>query len=141
MRDFRFQLANRHDGLRALHAQGSNIDGLFSECIGIVHAAWVVEEGVPARRGFVYAFLAEAVARIKFGFSTDVAGRLLALQTAAPCRLRLLGSVPASANVERWIHRYLRPFRANGEWYSLSPEVITVVSALVLGNPAQRDAA
>lgn len=71
--------------------------------------------------GFVY--FAEVNGSVKIGFAVNVRTRLSSLQTASRAPLRLLGTVPGSAEVESFLHWQFRALRERGEWFRLADEL------------------
>jgi T5orf172 domain len=69
--------------------------------------------------GFVYFFGHESTGPVKVGFTSnkDVKYRLKQLQTGNPEKLEVLGTVPAYAQIERSLHRFLTPHGIRGEWF------------------------
>lgn len=83
---------------------------------------------------------------VKIGYSKNPAARLGALRqgrraasrTLAPDDIDLadaviVGCVPGNMNVERRIHSLLSEYRAVGEWFQLSPTVISAIDCIVFG--------
>lgn len=68
---------------------------------------------------------------IKIGTSRDVGARIADLQCASPVRLRLLGSVPGDATLERRLHRRLAHHRVHGEWFADTVEVWRAIAETV----------
>lgn len=67
--------------------------------------------------GFVYFIQGECGGPIKIGYSTDVAGRLIALQTGYPDTLKLLAIMPAYPEDETAVHEEFKQYRLRGEWF------------------------
>ncbi len=61
---------------------------------------------------------------IKIGLAWDAHKRLAALQTGHPEELRLLGTIPGNAEVERRLHDRFSHCRIRGEWFAPDPELI-----------------
>jgi hypothetical protein len=72
--------------------------------------------------GFVYAVHAVGTDRIKIGYSVDPEQRLNKLQTGSPIELELVAKWKGTDQDERELHRILAEFRAQGEWFRLSPQ-------------------
>ncbi len=67
---------------------------------------------------------------IKIGFSVEPKRRLRQLQTASPTRLLLLAVVPGELTDELAIHRRLRRYRGEGEWFENGAEVLSLLAEL-----------
>lgn len=67
---------------------------------------------------------------IKIGFALDPRVRIRALQTASPEPLLVLGLVPGGSSREAEIHRQLREYRINREWFAPAREVFALLSQL-----------
>jgi Meiotically Up-regulated Gene 113 (MUG113) protein len=79
---------------------------------------------------------------IKIGFTTDVRGRMAALQTATAEELTLVGIMVGEQQDEAALHARFAPSRIRGEWFRPDPEILSFVSGLpellevpVLGSP------
>lgn len=68
---------------------------------------------------------------IKIGLSKNVANRLATLATASANELKLLGAVPGDKKTEAKIHRQLRDFRMNREWFRPCDEVISLIEQCI----------
>lgn len=74
---------------------------------------------------YAYAMLTEQIGKarfVKFGYATDLDGRLSSVQTGCPLRITTLlhvhcGGVPQAAALERALHREFLPIRSSGEWF------------------------
>lgn len=75
----------------------------------------------------VYFVEADGLGLVKIGYALDVRKRFIALMTASPVRLTLLGTLPGGAKLEAAIHAQLADHRAHGEWFHKSAEVLAVV--------------
>lgn len=64
---------------------------------------------------------------MKFGRSKEPRKRLADLQTASPHSLKLLAIIAAPGVVEKQIHRALKGYRAQGEWFHLDDEVQEII--------------
>jgi len=95
----------------------------------------------PCRGDWVY-FIKEwgRTGRIKIGYSTDVAKRLVALQTGTSAQLFVAGWTAGTRATERAIHSLLSDFHVRGEWYVAGPKVLDFVLA-VHGRETPDDAA
>ena len=70
---------------------------------------------------------------VKVGFSRGVEWRVAGIQTGCPFKLKVLGVIRAPQQFERALHRYLRPWRSQGEWFHATPEVREVVALATSG--------
>lgn len=61
---------------------------------------------------------------MKIGKADDVAKRLSGLQTGAPQKLKLIGTMPGSHDQEREIHQRFGHLRTHGEWFYSTPEIV-----------------
>lgn len=71
-------------------------------------------------KGFVYAIHAKGTRRVKIGYSVEPEKRLNELQTGCPYSLILIGVRPGTVELERTIHRRLKPLRLEGEWFRMT---------------------
>lgn len=62
-------------------------------------------------------YFAECQGRIKVGIANNVKARLSQLRTGAGAPVKLLATIKGSLPVERALHKKLRPFHIDGEWY------------------------
>lgn len=75
---------------------------------------------------------------IKIGVTSEsLRKRLSGLQYASPVPLRALGEVFMPGGTETRLHRHLAAYRAHGEWFRPSDDVLKVVGWIVDG---ERDA-
>lgn len=65
---------------------------------------------------------------IKIGYADDPARRLKELQTANPGELEILGIAPGNVAREREIHIIFADFRANGEWFELTTDILAYIN-------------
>lgn len=86
----------------------------------------------------IYAIQDETNLRIKIGFSRNPKGRVRALRTASPNRLRMLGLIEGDAGVERQVHRDLQRHRLGGEWFEGTPEVAEYLAGLFKARAGSR---
>lgn len=74
---------------------------------------------------FIY-FIGREEGPVKIGVSRNPSERLVGLQTGCPFPLKLHGHWMVENTriyaVERTIHSALEPYRAQGEWFSLTPK-------------------
>lgn len=64
---------------------------------------------------------------VKIGIAQDAEERLNAIQTTSPFPLSLLGWVPGRLADEARIHEELSDYRAHGEWFRATPEVLETI--------------
>lgn len=82
-------------------------------------------------------YFLHAQGRIKIGISNDVARRLSDLRHQNGSSLSLLGSMPGSLQLERYIHGLLAAHRLHGEWFTDCDQVRAVMTtALTRGADA-----
>jgi hypothetical protein len=77
--------------------------------------------------GHVYFIEAVGSNQVKIGYSKNVKSRLRSLQTGSPFELILLGVVPGSMSLELDLHKEFDCYRQQGEWFSVSDEIISYV--------------
>ena len=66
-------------------------------------------------------------ARVKIGTTTNLDKRISALSGACGVKLEVIRLIEhAGPRVERWLHRRFNDLRGHGEWFSYSPEMLTV---------------
>jgi hypothetical protein len=68
-------------------------------------------------------YFAQCKDRIKIGISRHVVERLSAIRTAAGEPIDLIATVEGNAAVEKALHKKLRPYHLDGEWFRDCPEV------------------
>jgi hypothetical protein len=71
-------------------------------------------------RGATYTYAIGLYKYVKFGQAIDVTGRLMTLQIANPHRLRILGKIASSRELEHHLHDALREHVYRGEWFKLN---------------------
>lgn len=74
-------------------------------------------------------------ALVKIGRSTNVAKRLIGLQTASPVELQLIHRLPG--DLEAHLHGHFRPCRAHGEWFYIN-DIFTHLMYLTIHDIGQR---
>ena len=79
--------------------------------------------------GHIYFIEAPELSRVKVGFTRNVRSRFTGLRNAAPCELRLLGSVRGVPSTEWAFHQFLGHRRVYGEWFSIDDDVVIAVRA------------
>lgn len=81
-----------------------------------------------ARKGSIYFIVSGD--HVKIGYSDKVEKRFRSLQTASPTPLTLLAEVPDKTKQdERQLHRRFVRYHAQGEWFTLSAEILAYVEA------------
>jgi hypothetical protein len=77
----------------------------------------------------IYFAEAVGVGHIKIGFTAgdDAACRLESLQTGSPVPIRLLGTLPGTADDEKDLHRRFGAARVCGEWFKPVPELVALI--------------
>lgn len=81
----------------------------------------------------VYLIKIEGQDICKVGHSADPIKRMQTLQTNAPHKLRLIGTLPGSCEEEAEIHALFDGQRMSGEWFYLSNELANVFCPVVDG--------
>lgn len=84
-------------------------------------------------QSIVYFIQSETGGAVKIGKSTDPQRRLRTLQTGHPGRLMLLGTTTEFS--ERELHSRFAHCCANGEWFNLSPALISFLCSHVIATP------
>lgn len=84
------------------------------------------------RPGFVY--FVKSSGQIKIGFSKDAIKRVIALRTGSAEAIELLGTIPATLQIERFIHWQFRSFRIHGEWFRADPELVSFIERNLVEN-------
>jgi hypothetical protein len=67
---------------------------------------------------YVYLIGSEASSLVKIGRSTDVPGRLGALQSGSPVKLSVIWQTEGGAELEAALHRHFSASRSHGEWFA-----------------------
>lgn len=80
-------------------------------------------------------FIADDVGRLKIGVAADPHERLRYLQVGCAGRLRLIGSLPGSFDLERHLHGLFADLRLTGEWFIASRELLKEVERLCASVP------
>ncbi len=90
------------------------------------NTGYISAETVPSRaRGYVY--FIRVGERIKVGYSTWPAGRLLALQTANAGKLLILGTMQVAKEVEKDIHQRFAHLHVRGEWFEARSDLLQFI--------------
>lgn len=80
----------------------------------------------------IYFIEMEGEGWIKIGFTAgDPKRRMAQLQTGQPQKLRLLGTIAGEKDAERGLHKELKNYRINGEWFRAEPEILKVIQLLI----------
>jgi Meiotically up-regulated gene 113 len=81
---------------------------------------------------YVYLIGSKATSLVKIGRSTNVPGRLAALQSGSPINLAVLWQTKGGAELEAALHRHFKAQRTHGEWFDFPDRdaATQVVSAL-----------
>ncbi len=77
----------------------------------------------------VYFITARDLNMVKIGHGADPHRRRHSLQIGCPSKLRVEALVAGGVEAERVFHRRFSMHRVRGEWFSLSPEIETVIAA------------
>ena len=95
-------------------------------------------EGRSPAKGWVYFIESGDGQFVKIGFSRQVMVRMSQLGTLRPGNfsLNLLGSLPGSIDIEKWIHHRFAEDRDNGEWFRQSERLSAFIASLNLIPPA-----
>lgn len=80
--------------------------------------------------GFIYFIQGENGGPIKIGYTKDIEQRLKELQTGYPDILKLLIAFPGNHEYEKALHRQLKLYRLNGEWFKPDPAVFRKINEL-----------
>lgn len=67
--------------------------------------------------GTIYFIESKSQGAIKVGFADDLYMRLKGLQTGNPAILTIKAEIPGTRECEELIHRLLKKYRTNREWY------------------------
>lgn len=81
--------------------------------------------------GLIYAIHQLGTKAVKIGTANDPQSRMAGLQVGNPGELVLLATGTGGMWLEHEAHKYLKPARIRGEWYSLEHQVVwEVINAL-----------
>lgn len=76
----------------------------------------------------VYLLWAEGTTRFKIGYTSgSVDDRASVIQAYSPFPLRIVGEMPGTMQLERYLHNWLRSFRRHGEWFDLPESAVWAV--------------
>lgn len=73
---------------------------------------------------------------VKFGIAKDPEQRLTAIQVGCPLDLVLAATLPHTLGLEARVHEFLKSYRARGEWFHASDDVLRAVE-IMKGGDAQ----
>lgn len=108
---------------------------------GRIADAMKVLEEAPS---YVYFFAVGDI--VKIGRSRNVLGRFTQIRQGSSLRPEgydmkqavILGAIPGGAEVEHQLHRMLNTYREVGEWFRLTPTVITAIDHVLYDGPAPK---
>src|SRR5262245_24464437 len=88
-------------------------------------------------QGLIYFLETEDRQFIKIGFSTQWTIRLSQLGPLRPGNfaLKVLGSIPGSIAIERWLHKRFAEERDNGEWFKRSSRLSAFIDSIGMVPP------
>lgn len=75
----------------------------------------------------IYFILGIGTDKVKIGKTRDLKSRLSGMQTGSPVKLVLVSYYMAMDSEERFLHDALKKYKANGEWFYLSDEIIDII--------------
>lgn len=84
--------------------------------------------------GFIYFVQGENGGPIKIGYATDVADRIISLQTGYPDNLKLLLAFPGNHQYEKQLHKQFSKFQLRGEWFKPEDELLKQIKYMDLLN-------
>lgn len=84
----------------------------------------------------IYFVREPATRTIKIGFAENPFRRFVALQTACPYELTLIGVIPGGRAGEAELHRRFKKYRVRGEWFRDAPELLSALYDLLQLNVA-----
>lgn len=67
---------------------------------------------------FTYFFFDEVTGKVKIGCSSNIERRKVELETAFPCKLTVIGVLPADKWPEPLVHKRFESDRLRGEWFN-----------------------
>lgn len=77
--------------------------------------------------GVVVYFLAAGEDAVKIGTSRGLPKRLHSLASGSHLELRLLGTIPGDASVEKMLHGRFRHLHIRREWFRAAPELLAFI--------------
>lgn len=112
---------NNHCDVESLSELIESVPTFSANVMYTLREAWArYAHEVSLDQTFVYGFLYkydDGVAYIKFGFSDDPWSRLRSFNSASPVTGRIVFLAHGDRRCEQAIHRALRPYRTEREWY------------------------
>lgn len=81
--------------------------------------------------GTVYFLHAINSNTVKVGYTTNLLGRVRAIQLANPETIKLIGSVPGSFHSERAYHQAIWPHHVKGEWFYYNDKVVVFIKNIL----------
>lgn len=85
----------------------------------------------PRRRpasSWVYFALADEVRRVKIGMSVSPRDRISTINADSPVAVRLVGTMPGTAENESALHRRFRHLHVKGEWFEYRDELADYIA-------------
>ncbi len=82
---------------------------------------------------FIGAYQGGVLQAVKIGWSKNLEARLVSLQIANHCELRLLASVPGDVQLEKQFHREWATDQLQGEWFRPTAGLLSLVSQIQAG--------
>ena len=76
----------------------------------------------------IYFIEAVGMNLVKIGYTINPPKRFMAMLTASPAPLSLLGCIAGGPQKEAKLHAQLAEHRLHGEWFKMVPEVLSVVA-------------
>lgn len=90
---------------------------------------------VDSSEGIIYFIQSEQTKAIKIGYTTgEVRNRVSSLQTAHPCKLHLLATMPGDLQYEKLLHMRFAEHRLEGEWFKVHPDLVEFIATLTTRN-------
>jgi hypothetical protein len=81
-------------------------------------------------------YFAECNGKIKIGISANVASRMSELRTGAGAPLNIIGAVVGDLELEKALHKRLKKYHLDGEWFSDCDETRAVIQTCINNFPA-----
>jgi len=78
-------------------------------------------------RRFSEVYFLKAERFVKIGFSNGTSSRLIALQTASPFEINLIGAIRGSLQIEQALHVRFSHLRHRGEWFRETPGLMAFI--------------
>ena len=73
-------------------------------------------------------YFVKANSKVKIGYAEDPSKRIPSIQTSSPYELEVLLIIDGSYERERELHAKFQNYRATGEWFDLSAEIIDFIT-------------